>query len=315
MTSVSRAHRSGSTQTSQPTLEAPRAGLKYGMRGPEVQKLQESLVKLGYMTKAEMATGPGIFGPRTWRALANFKAAHGLKKIGVYGPKAREALTRALAGEPGRVRNNDVPAGGGGRTQGTTPTPRPRPADPTTPTERVNVGNIRNLSWDKAADIIRARGGQVNPGGKPTVLAVRTANGGTSGYNDFFVVLKPGGKMAVFEATTRPTSLGAYGKAMVLPGNYELSPRWRDGKFSNDAFLLKNASGGMTVDVARDVNGDGRYSEREMTAGYDSDLIRLHRGGSNSTASSGCFNVKDYDAFLRFVGGRDVSFNLTLVED
>lgn len=307
MPHVSRTQRTGSAPTSQPSPEAPRAGLKYGMRGPEVQKLQESLVKLGYMTKAELATGPGIFGPRTWRALAKFKAAHGLKKIGVYGPKTREALTRALAGEPGRVRKNDVNGSiGGGNTNGTTPT---------RPTERVNVGNIRNLTWNKAADIIRSRGGQVNPGGKPTVLAVRTANGSTSGYNDFFVVLKPGGKMAVFEATTRPTSLGSYGKAMVLPGNYELSPRWRDGKFNNDAFLLKNARGGMTVDVARDANGDGRYSEREMTAGYDSDLIRLHRGGSNSTASSGCFNVKDYDAFLRFVGGRDVSFNLTLVED
>ncbi|MEN9798345.1 MAG: hypothetical protein RL653_2041 [Pseudomonadota bacterium] len=310
MHSVSRTQRPSSTQTSQPTLEAPKSGLKYGMRGPEVQKLQESLVKLGYMTKAEMATGPGIFGPRTWRALANFKAAHGLKKIGVYGPKAREALARALAGEPGRVRKTDTTGtGGSSGTTGPTPTPRPAPA------ERVNVGNIRDLTWDKAADIIRSRGGQVNPGGKPTVLAVRTANGGTSSYNDFFVVLKPGGKMAVFEATTRPTSLGAYGKAMVLPGNYELSPRWRDGKFNNDAFLLKNANGGMSVDVARDVNGDGRYSEREMNGGYDSDLIRLHRGGSNSTASSGCFNVKDYDAFLRFVGGRDVSFNLTLVED
>jgi peptidoglycan hydrolase-like protein with peptidoglycan-binding domain len=314
MPSVSRTQRPSSPQTTQPTAEAPKAGLKYGMRGPEVQKLQESLVKLGYMTRAEMATGPGIFGPRTWRALANFKAAHGLKKIGVYGPKAREALVRALAGEPGRVRPASVTgnSGGGRPTSDVTPAPRP---PPTAPTERVSVGNIRNLTWDKAADIIRSRGGQVNPGGKPTVLAVRTANGGTSGYNDFFVVLKPGGKMAVFEATTRPTRLGAYGQAMVLPGNYELSPRWRDGKYNNDAFLLKNANGGMTVDVARDANGDGRYSEREMSAGYDSDLIRLHRGGSNSTSSSGCFNVKDYDAFLRFVGGRDVSFNLTLVED
>ena len=315
MPSVSRTNRTGSAPASQPTVEAPKAGLKYGMRGPEVQKLQESLVKLGYMTKAEMATGPGIFGPRTWRALAAFKAAHGLQKIGVYGPKAREALSRALAGQPGRVRPADISGNHGGRTNGPTPAPRPPPTRPTAPTERVNVGNIRDLTWDKAADIVRSRGGQVNPGGRPTVLAVRTANGGTSGYNDYFVVLKPGGKMAAFQATTRPTHLGSYGQAMVLPGNYELTPRWRDGKYNNDAFILRNANGGMTVDVARDANGDGRYSEREMNAGYDSDLIRLHRGGSSSTSSSGCFNVKDYDAFLRFVGGRDVRFNLTLVED
>jgi peptidoglycan hydrolase-like protein with peptidoglycan-binding domain len=311
MPTVNRAATTGPKNASAPRLEAPAPGLRYGMRGPEVQKLQEALVKLGYMTREEMATGPGIFGPRTWRALAHFKGAHGLKKLGVYGPKAAEALARALAGEPGRIRKTDAGGGGGGTavtggTGGTSPVDR---------TRKVDVGNIRNLTWEKAADIIRSRGGQVNPGGRPTVLAVRTANGGTSGYNDFFVVLKPGGEMKVFEATTRPTHLGAYGQAMVLPGNYELSPRWRDGKYNNDAFILRNAQGGMTVDVARDANGDGRYSEREMSAGYDSDLIRLHRGGSNSTSSSGCFNVQDYDAFLRYVGGRDVRFNLTLVED
>jgi len=310
MPTVSRTPTTGPMNAAAPRLELPKAGLKYGMRGPEVQKLQEALVKLGYMTREEMATGPGIFGPRTWRALAHFKGAHGLKKVGVYGPKAAEALGRALAGEPGRVRKTGTNGGGTDAAGGTTPRPRPRPADTS-----VDVGRIQDLTWDKAADIIRAKGGQVNPGGRPTVLAVRTANGGTSSYNDFFVVLKPGGEMKVFEATTRPTHLGAYGQAMVLPGNYELTPRWRDGKFSNDAFILRNADGGMTVDVARDANGDGRYSEKEMNAGYDSDLIRLHRGGSNSTASSGCFNVQDYDAFLRFLGGRDMKFNLTLVED
>jgi len=313
MPTVNRTPTTGPMSAAAPRLEVPKAGLKYGMRGPEVQKLQEALVKLGYMTREEMATGPGIFGPRTWRALAHFKAAHGLKKIGVYGPKAAEALGRALAGQPGRVKKTDIAGdpSGTAATGGTTPKPRPRPADPVS----VKVGNIRDLTWDKAADIIRAQGGKVNPGGRPTVLAVRTANGGTSGYNDFFVVLKPGGEMKAFEATTRPTRLGAYGQAMVLPGNYELTPRWRDGKYNNDAFILRNDNGGMTVDVARDANGDGRYSEREMSAGYDSDLIRLHRGGSSSTASSGCFNVQDYDAFLRYLGGRDMRFNLTLVED
>jgi len=314
MPTVNRAATTGPMNASAPRPEAPAPGLRYGMRGPQVLKLQEALVKLGYMTREELATGPGIFGPRTWRALAHFKGAHGLKKLGVYGPKAAEALARALAGEPGRARKTDI-TGTGGAGGGTATTGGAGGTAPVDRTRKVDVGNIRNLTWEKAADIIRARGGQVNPGGRPTVLAVRTANGGTSGYNDFFVVLKPGGEMKVFEATTRPTRLGAYGQAMVLPGNYELTPRWRDGKFSNDAFILRNADGGMTVDVARDANGDGRYSERELEAGYTSDLIRLHRGGQNSTASSGCFNVQDYDAFLRYVGGRDVKFNLTLVED
>lgn len=42
--------------------------------------------------------------------------------------------------------------------------------------------------------------------------------------------------------------------------------------------------------------------------------IRLHRWNSNSTSSAGCFNVQDYDGFLKFLGGRDMRFNLALVE-
>ena len=101
---------------------------------------------------------------------------------------------------------------------------------------------------------------------------------------------------------------------MVVPGNYSLTPRWRDGKYNNDAFIVGNTSGGMTVRTAADSNGDGVYSQSEIANTHTSSEIRLHRGNANSTSSAGCFNVQDYDAFLAYLGGRDVSFNLTLVE-
>lgn len=102
---------------------------------------------------------------------------------------------------------------------------------------------------------------------------------------------------------------------MVVPGNYRLTPRWRDGKFNDDAFIIGDTGGGMTVPVARDRNGDGRYSRAEIASAISSSEIRLHRGNASTTSSAGCFNVKDYDGFLAYVGGRDVSLGLTVIED
>ncbi|MBM4377689.1 MAG: peptidoglycan-binding protein [Deltaproteobacteria bacterium] len=294
---------------SQSSLPAPTGGLKYGMQGPEVARLQRALVKLGFMTKAEMATGPGTFGPRTMRAVAAFKQAHGLRPVGVFGEKAAAALAKALG--------SHAPAGG---TAPSRPAQPERPSAPTAP-ERptsVSVGNLRDLTWDKAADIIRANGGKVCPNGQPTVLAVRTRNAGTRQYEDAFVVLRPDGKMKTFAATTRPHftyDTGGWTPGMLVPGNYEITPRWRDGKFNNDAFIV-GTQNGMTVQIARDRNGDGRYSESEISNAVGSSEIRLHRGNSNGTPSSaGCLNVADYDGFLKYLGGRDMRFNLTLVED
>ena len=100
---------------------------------------------------------------------------------------------------------------------------------------------------------------------------------------------------------------------MLKTGAYEISPRWRDGKYNNDAFLVKSKNGSMNVGVGRDHNGDGAYSDSEMNGNDSSSLIRLHRGNANTTSSTGCLNVQNYDGFLKSVGGRDASFNLVLV--
>ncbi len=191
---------------------------------------------------------------------------------------------------------------------------RPSPSSTSAP---VDVGNLKNLTWAQAVATVRSQGGELFENGQPTVLAIRTDNDGTRAYEDVFVVLKPDGQMKAFAATTRPgftTPSGGWNPEMVLPGNYTITPRWRDGKFHNDAFVIGSSQTNMTVPTAVDRNGDGSYSASEMASPSSSDEIRLHRGNADSTSSAGCFNVQDYDAFLAFLGGRDVSFNLTLVQ-
>lgn len=173
-------------------------------------------------------------------------------------------------------------------------------------------GGTEGLTFAKAAELVRKGGGEVNPGGRPTVLALRSKTSASASYQDTFVVLNPDGTLKKFAASTRPTSSGQ-DRAMLKPGAYEISPRWRDGKYNNDAFLVKSKNGSMTVGVGRDSNGDGVYSHQEMNANTSSSLIRLHRGGATRTSSTGCLNVQDYDSFLKAVGGRDANFNLVLV--
>ncbi|HEY3444961.1 MAG TPA: LysM peptidoglycan-binding domain-containing protein [Myxococcales bacterium] len=84
-----------------PGATAPAKDLRRGQTGSPVKQLQDSLVKLGYMTKAQVATGPGTFGPKTEAAVESFQSKHGLQASGVYGPSTREALAKALQkGDP-----------------------------------------------------------------------------------------------------------------------------------------------------------------------------------------------------------------------
>ncbi|HSJ23707.1 MAG TPA: N-acetylmuramoyl-L-alanine amidase [Longimicrobiales bacterium] len=50
--------------------------LSRGDRGEKVELLQDLLVATGYMTAAQKATGPGVFGPQTEAAFRTFREAH-----------------------------------------------------------------------------------------------------------------------------------------------------------------------------------------------------------------------------------------------
>jgi len=84
-------------RTAAATVTAPPAGLEFGDRSPQVKQLQDSLVKLGYMTKDQVATGPGVFGNKTKAAVTKFQGDHKLPTTGYYGDLTHAALKKALA--------------------------------------------------------------------------------------------------------------------------------------------------------------------------------------------------------------------------
>lgn len=84
--------------TTATTVTAPPAGLRKGDTGPKVKQLQDALVKLGYLTKAQVATGPGTFGAQTEAAVKKFQGDKKLPTTGYYGEQTQAALKKALAG-------------------------------------------------------------------------------------------------------------------------------------------------------------------------------------------------------------------------
>lgn len=77
------------------TAQASSAVIRRGMTGAAVRELQRKLHAVGYLSTADLATGPGVFGPRTERAVMAFQSDHGLKRSGVVGSYTQAALTRA----------------------------------------------------------------------------------------------------------------------------------------------------------------------------------------------------------------------------
>ena len=94
-----------SPQTNAPNI--PPSGLHRGQRGERVRNLQESLVRLGHLSEAEMRTGPGIFGPRTENALKEFQRANRLPASGRFDAATREAMSDITA-SVGRGRNQNT---------------------------------------------------------------------------------------------------------------------------------------------------------------------------------------------------------------
>ncbi len=83
--------------------------LRRGDRGPRVQALQETLVRLGHLSAAASATGPGIFGPQTEAALKEFQRANGLIANGLYDGATR-AVVEAITGGVRRGARGEVVA-------------------------------------------------------------------------------------------------------------------------------------------------------------------------------------------------------------
>lgn len=79
-------------------LGAPKAtaraalGLALNSQGPEVERLQDELVDLGYLTAEQKASGPSLFGPQTERALKQFQQDNHLTASGAVDAATEKAF-------------------------------------------------------------------------------------------------------------------------------------------------------------------------------------------------------------------------------
>lgn len=82
------------TQTQNPLANLP--NLTPGTTSQDVKALQDYLVSQGLMTAEEVATGPGTYGPRTKRAVAELQKRLGLQvpagQEGFFGPLTKNAI-------------------------------------------------------------------------------------------------------------------------------------------------------------------------------------------------------------------------------
>ena len=72
--------------------------LRRGVRGAEVEKLQNELVDLGYLRRAQMESGAGTFGPLTEDALKNFQGDNTLTENGTYDQPTQSAIRKLNEG-------------------------------------------------------------------------------------------------------------------------------------------------------------------------------------------------------------------------
>ncbi len=96
------------TNPTNPTTPTAPKTLKRGNRGHAVEVLQDRLIKLGTMSKAQQSTGLGIFGPRTERALKSFQRSVGIKPNGQYGAATRAAMEKIFDGKIRRGAENRI---------------------------------------------------------------------------------------------------------------------------------------------------------------------------------------------------------------
>lgn len=112
--------------TPDPNQATPEPIYKNGSTGPEVEKMQQRLLDLGFYDGAI----DGQYGPGTQSAVTAFQRQHGLDTDGVAGPQTREVLYSSSA-------NRAVE----------TPTPSPEPPPAATPTQDPNLPLIISKAY------------------------------------------------------------------------------------------------------------------------------------------------------------------------
>lgn len=208
---------------------------------------------------------------------------------------------------------------------------------------RVSLAPRHATPLQKAAHyhaIMKAAGGQWKPGER-AVLALRGVNPDSGAIHattansamiDTIVVLghDAQGQPTVHElpGSTYPGQRalsgskgvdanrdGAKDVGMVAEGSFRARP---NGPYNGGpSYHIITPGGGGRLAGVRDTNQDGLHSADEWAGssrrGDTLSEILFHPGTNGRVSSIGCFNVKDYDAFVAALGGGGAAFNVTLV--
>ncbi|MFL5320955.1 MAG: peptidoglycan-binding protein [Myxococcaceae bacterium] len=153
------------TQANQP---APT--LHRGSTGPAVRELQNRLHTLGYLTTAALATGPGVFGPRTELAVKQFQSKHKIKTTGVVGSYTQAAISKALQDRKAQQPTSaPAPSGHGykGQYNGHVPAASVRNVKAWEPVNAPVKSTTGNRSAARYADVLNQFAVGVNPRYRP----------------------------------------------------------------------------------------------------------------------------------------------------
>lgn len=211
-------------------------------------------------------------------------------------------------------------------------TQKPSRAAPTAPaTKRADSREeMKKLSYNEYAALIKEAGGKLHPDGMPSVLAIRFQTHIKPAYDDLIVVLTADKKVTVLDGATHPSvhSLpnfmrdvngdGLHDVGMIRPGNYVGVP---NGKWLGDwSFRLLTTSGREDLPGWRNTKRDGDYSREEIRAserrGDTVDGILIHRGHEKGAFSVGCNTLSpdNLKKFVSAVGGENAKFTYTLID-
>jgi LysM repeat protein len=234
----------------------PGEHLKRGSKGEGVEQLQNALVKAGYMTQAQVATGPGTFGPKTEAALKKFQKDHGVEAIGEYGPKTRAAFEKLGA----KV---------GGTSSGTPSTGTPSTGTPSTGGVTGPLPKTGNAFMDKmAADAIKSQRETGVPASVTLAQAALESGWGKSGLstqgNNFFGIKGKGPAGSV----TMPTKEFLNGKWVTVDAPFRKYNSPSESFADHGNFLRQNK---RYAEAFKHTDNAERFAQEIHKAGYATD--------------------------------------------
>jgi len=215
-------------------------------------------------------------------------------------------------------------------------------ADPTAEAER----------FERWANLIRAVGGEVNPGGRVSVLGLRGRSLDGSwhdtyavpDHDDTFLVLRPDGSLVEVAGSTHPfvsvssaatdadgdgtgdvgmirPVRGSLAHDPAAPGHYVAVARPPARNIADrPTYAIRTADDRGGLPGWRDTDHDGLYSDEERAAsetrGDRLTAVLFHQSGPGAPAAIGCqvFPAEGMARLVEAVGGADAIFDYILMD-